>query len=140
MKLKNIFVIVLFLGFSFAEQMGQLKVILKDVRDTGGKIYISVHQQQSSFPMKSEKALTNNMLEGKERVSVFNGLSYGEYAVSVFHDENDNKKMDTHFFGIPKEGVGASNNKMGFGPPSFKDSAFMLNETEKTITIDVKYL
>jgi len=41
----------------------------------------------------------------------------GKYAVSVFHDENSNGKLDTNFLGIPREGVGASNNAKGhFGP------------------------
>ena len=44
------------------------------------------------------------------------------------HDENRNGKLDTNFLGIPKEGVGASNNpKSRFGPPSFEESMFVLD-------------
>jgi uncharacterized protein (DUF2141 family) len=52
------------------------------------------------------------------------------------HDENDNKKMDTNFIGIPKEDFGCSNNATGFmGPPKYEDAKFMLEENK---TIDIK--
>jgi len=47
------------------------------------------------------------------------------YAVSVFHDENYNGKLDTNLLGIPREGVGASNDARGnFRPPKFGAAAF----------------
>jgi uncharacterized protein (DUF2141 family) len=137
----NLFVLVtIFSCQLFAVDFAKLKVVFKDTRNNDGNIYVSVHNNSTTFPMQAEKFVTKNMVSGKEKTVVFNNMPYGEYAVAVFHDENGNGKMDTHIFGIPKEGVGASNNKMGFGPPSFKDSAFMLNEPDKTITVDVKYL
>jgi len=37
------------------------------------------------------------------------------------HDENSNGKMDTNFIGMPREGVGASNNAKGhMGPLKFR--------------------
>jgi len=43
----------------------------------------------------------------------FPGVAAGTYAVSAFHDENSNGKLDRNFMGIPREGVGASNNAKG---------------------------
>ena len=49
----------------------------------------------------------------------------GDYAVSVFHDENSNGKLDRNFMGMPKEGVGKSNDAAGhFGPPKYDDARF----------------
>lgn len=74
-------------------------------------------------------------------MAVFQNLPAGEYAVSVYHDENNNKKMDTNFFGIPKEGVGASNNARGhLGPPKYKDAKFLFNGKSQTIQIQIVYL
>jgi uncharacterized protein (DUF2141 family) len=71
----------------------------------------------------------------------FDDLPYGEYAISVYHDKNDNGKLDTGLFGIPKEPFGFSNDpSIGFGPPKYKDSAFMLEAPELTIQISVKKL
>ena len=76
-------------------------------------------------------------IKNKKTVVIFKNLPKGVYAISSFHDINDNKKMDTNFIGIPKEPIGMSNNAKGFmGPPKYKDSKFNL-ETNKTISIKV---
>jgi uncharacterized protein (DUF2141 family) len=42
-------------------------------------------------------------------------------------------------FGIPSEDYGFSNDAAGsFGPPEYKDAAFILNSPEKKITINIK--
>ena len=140
---KKVLVLSLLTIFSchlFAIDTGKLTVVFKDTRNTDGNIFVSLHNSETTFPMQAEKSLTQNMVTAKDKRMVFNNIPYGLYAVAVIHDENANGKLDTYFLGIPREGVGASNNKMGFGPPNFKDSAFMLNEPEKTITVDIKYL
>lgn len=59
--------------------------------------------------------------------ALFDIVPDGEYAVKVFHDLNDNGRMDTNLFGIPKEPYGFSNNAMGtLGPPSFEEAKFLV--------------
>ena len=59
----------------------------------------------------------------------FEDIPEGTYAVSIFHDENDNGKMDTNFLGIPSEDYGCSNDASGFlGPPKWEDAKFQLKE------------
>lgn len=66
-------------------------------------------------------------------------LPYGEYATKVYHDENSNNELDTMMFGIPSEDYGFSNDAAGsFGPPDYKDAAFILDSSQKEITINVK--
>lgn len=66
-------------------------------------------------------------MKGTTRTCVFSGIAPGTYAVALFHDENGNGKLDTNFLGIPREGVGVSNNKMRtLGPPTWEDSKFVL--------------
>ncbi len=53
-------------------------------------------------------------------------------AVSAYHDENENSRLDKNSFGIPTERYGFSNNpKRGYGPPKFSDAAINLNSTEQ---------
>jgi uncharacterized protein (DUF2141 family) len=71
----------------------------------------------------------------------FDKLPAGEYAVSLFHDENDNKVLDKNFIGIPKEGIGTSNDAKGsFGSSKFEDAKFAVKAGLKTITIHIIYL
>jgi len=72
---------------------------------------------------------------------VLEGLPYGEYALSAYHDRNGNGELDTGLFGIPKEPIGTSNDaKARFGPPKYDEAKFTLNQPSLTITITVKKL
>ena len=71
---------------------------------------------------------------------VFTSLLEGIYAISVFHDENMNQKLDKNFMGIPKEGYGASNNpKKKMGPPNFEETKFQFNGTLPAVEIKLMY-
>ena len=70
---------------------------------------------------------------------VVEGLVPGNYAVSVIHDENGNRELDTNLIGIPTEGIGFSHNpRVTFGPPSFANASFDA-ASEATQTIRIKY-
>lgn len=99
-----------------------------------GKIFLALYRVKANFlkqPFKDLKSKISN--KGCE--VTFEDLPAGTYAVSIFHDENDNGKMDTNFIGIPKEDYGCSNGATGFmGPPKWEDAKFELKEN-KSITI-----
>ena len=63
-----------------------------------------------------------------EEVITFSDLPDGEYAIKLFHDENDNKKLDFNMLGIPKESYGFSNNVGQFGQPDYKEAKFTVKE------------
>ena len=64
----------------------------------------------------------------------------GRYAVVVYHDENNNRKFDRNWIGLPIEGFGVSNNPPLFlAPPSFGESAFDVNGALTHVEIEVKY-
>ena len=71
----------------------------------------------------------------------FSQIEPGTYAVSVFHDENSNGKLDTNFLGIPREGVGASNDARGhMGPPKFDAAHFQFSGGRLNLKITINYL
>jgi uncharacterized protein (DUF2141 family) len=91
------------------------------------------------FKNRDEK--TKSKIENRQAVCVFSGVAPGDYAVSVFHDENANGTLDRNFIGMPKEGVGASNDAAGkLGPPRFEDARFSYKGGQQTLTIHLKYL
>ncbi len=70
---------------------------------------------------------------------VADDLPYGTYALIVHHDVNGNGELEQHWYGKPKEPVGASNNpKMRFGPPRFKHARFELGSAQLTLDVVVK--
>ena len=68
------------------------------------------------------------------------GLKPGRYAAQVFYDENGNGKVDRGLFGLPKEGVGFSNDaKIKLAPPKWEEAVFDYDGQEKTIRLKLRY-
>ena len=141
--MKNILLAItlLLLGFSNSnaqEDTFELTVEITGMEADKGKVFLALYNSEDTF-LKSSKTTkgTNAIVKDGKAIAYFKGLKKGEYAVSLFHDENDNGKMDTKIFGIPKEPYGFSNNAKGFmGPPKFKDAKFTV-ETNKSISIEI---
>lgn len=142
--MKKLFLIATFILSCFTtlkaqnEKTFDLTIEISGMETDKGKVFIALFSSKETF-LKSGKATkgTNASVKNKKATAYFKGLKKGEYAVSLFHDENDNNKMDTRIFGIPKEPYGFSNNAKGFmGPPKFKDVKFNL-DANKTVIIKV---
>ena len=117
------------------EETFNLTVNMAGINSDKGSLLVGIYKTEKSFLKKPFKSDIIKIINKKSTV-VFKNIPKGTYAVSFVHDENDNKKMDTNFIGIPKEDFGCSNNATGFmGPPKYKDAKFQLTENK---TIDIK--
>lgn len=115
---------------------------ISGLRSDRGSVMCSIYASAEGFPKDPAKAvsLTKSPVSNGQALCEFPGLHPGRYAVSVFHDENGNGKLDSNFLGIPKEGVGASNNAKGrFGPPKFNDAEFDYQGGKLGLKITVAY-
>ena len=111
-------------------------------RNQTGPALVYLWKAPDGFPKNTEKAAVNKKtaIGGNSATVVFDNVDPGTYAVSVTHDENSNGKMDTGFAGKPKEGYGTSNNpKNKLSAPSFDQCKFTVDQSGKTIDIDIKY-
>jgi uncharacterized protein (DUF2141 family) len=100
-----------------------LAVRLVDLRNNNGQIGCGLWASEKGFPKDRSVALQTKWcrIANQESLCSFDPIAAGTYAVACFHDENSNGILDTGLFGIPTEGVVASNHARGFmGPPSFK--------------------
>lgn len=113
-----------------------LTVNISGLNSDDGTIMIGLYTSKENFLKKRFRGVVTT-IKNKKSVAVFKDIPKGEYAVSFVHDENNNKKMDTNFLGIPKEDYGCSNNATGFmGPPKYNDAKFQLSEN-KEINIEI---
>lgn len=104
-----------------------IHVQVTGARSDKGQIVCALFSAGNGFPSKAENAFAHarSTIHNGSAVCGFADVGPGRYAVSVFHDENSNDKMDANFIGIPKEGVGSSNDARGrMGPPKFDAAAF----------------
>ncbi|MCL7754714.1 DUF2141 domain-containing protein [Polaribacter sp. Z022] len=138
--MKNLFLIAAFIFSGLvttAQEKHTVTLKFQGMNSDKGNLYVAVYNKEDSFLKKPIKG-TIVKVENKKATVTLKDIPEGIYAVSAFHDTNDNKKMDTNFLGIPKEPTGMSNDATGFmGPPKFKDAKFKVTK-DLTLIINVK--
>jgi uncharacterized protein (DUF2141 family) len=126
--------------FSYASHAGELKLELIAPGLQGSTLYVAIHSSAADFPMRDDKAILRRIVAtGDATPLLVADIPSGEYAISVYADLNGNGKLDTNFIGIPNEPTGASRDASShFGPPRFKDAAFIIGEGVTSQTIHIK--
>ena len=116
------------------ENPAALVVELKNFHaNLGGTIYLMLVDKNDQPIAK----LTQSAKD-KNAIFPFKNLPVGEYAVRVYHDENNNGQLDKGIFGQPTEGWGVSNDARGFmsAPPFKKMLVKVTKETHIAVTIE----
>jgi len=137
--MKNLLMMILLLAgieSQAGDNQGRLVVKVTNLGDLKGQVMVGLFDKEDNFLKKPIKGVSAKAtVEGQELV--FENLPFGEYAVSVIHDENENGELDT-FLVIPTEPYGFSNNVMGkFGPPSFEQTKISFkNDTSIEIKLN----
>jgi uncharacterized protein (DUF2141 family) len=139
--MKKLLVIAIFifsgLFCSSAQENHTITINFEGMKSNKGNLFVAIYNTKNSFLKKQFKGDITKIADKKATI-ILKDIPTGEYAVSAFHDANDNKKMDTNFFGIPKEPIGISNNATGFmGPPKYKEAKFTVNKNI-TLAITIK--
>ena len=141
-KLKLLFFILIMLtlydGYSQSKKTSlTLTIEVASIENTKGVLRVCVTDQKDDF-LKS-CAFSKIVTVEDDTVSLkIENIEKGNYAVSVYHDENNSGILETGgVFGIPLEPYGFSNNpNMTFGP-SYKKSVFKM-ASDKNISIKLK--
>ncbi len=120
-----------------------LTVKVEHLKNSGGYVQAALYNKDGSIPdetfqkcIKLKKAkIVNNCT-----VLTFENLPAGRYAVNVFHDENNNGKIDKGFL-LPTEGIGFSNFKTIniANRPNFTKASFMLQKNT-IVNIPIIYM
>lgn len=111
-----------------------LKIQIVGLKSNKGKVLLQLFDEKEHSISKKPATIKNNSCS----IDIPD-LKQGKYLIRYFHDENDNDKLDTNWFGIPIEGYGFSNNAVSmFGIPSVDDRLFSINSNKKTV-LKIKY-
>jgi len=142
MKKYTLYILLFFLTNIISAQKGTLKIIVTDIDSNKGTINAALYNEKgkSGFLKNIESACQKKIVKinNKNVALTFTNVPYGNYAVSIFQDENKNMKLDRTSVGFPAEPWGVSGNKFVMGPPKFKDGKFNINSKTKTIKIKMK--
>lgn len=111
-------------------------------RNADGQVLIAVFRGEDGWPGAPDKAWKKLVarVDGARASVVLRDVPPGEYAISVVHDENGNNTLDKSWIGIPKEGIGMSNDaRARMGPPKYRDAKFSVDASGATQSITMVY-
>ena len=123
-------------GQTIAQENNKIIVKVDQINSSEGTINVAI--------FNSEKDFLNTPFMSKVKKASTGELEFefavpnGEYTVSIYHDENENGELDKNFIGIPDEPYGVSlEGKSMFGPPSYKDARFTLENNNARLIISL---
>jgi uncharacterized protein (DUF2141 family) len=119
-------------------QKGTLVIEITGIENKGGIMMVGLFKETDKF-LKIPSFNKETAIKDESVISVkFENISFDTYAISIYHDLNENGELDSNFIGIPKEPVGFSNNYFPkFGPPKFKKAAIDLNQKELKLNVNL---
>ena len=88
-----------------------LRVHVGGFENADGAAGIAVWNGPRGFPEQIEHAVATTYAPIQDGVAVagFDELEPGRYAITIYHDKNDNRRFDKNWLGLPKEAWGVSN-------------------------------
>src|SRR5262245_4060442 len=130
---------VIFTQLAPAQSVGRATVILKvtGLRSEKGQVKIAVFNSSEKWLGEEPAYSTTINVDGRSVTWRLNDVPHGEYGIAVFHDENQNGKMDKNLLGMPLEAYGFSNNaRVTFGPPKWDKSKFVVKGSTTEVSIE----
>jgi uncharacterized protein (DUF2141 family) len=139
-EMKTVVLSIMMMLYTFVSfgQSGDIVVEINGCENSDGVIQIGLYNSKTGFPEYDKSYEGVSLSASKETVvHTFTSIPAGTYAIAAWHDENEDKKINTNWIGIPSENYGFSQNKFGtFGPPDFEDVSFEVVDN-KTITLTI---
>lgn len=141
-KLFSLFIAVL--AATTAGAQSKIVALISNARNDRGVCRVCLFNNAAAFNGDGGAPVqcVQSLVKGGASEAQFDNVPAGVYAVAVFHDVNKNNKMDKSFLGIPKEGYGASRNKLPFAAaPGFDENSFTVpDKTTTTLRIRLRNL
>ena len=137
---KMLLIAVLTLMSTVMFSQNTLKINVDGLSNNKGQLVVSLFKKGQAFgvhKMPFRKIIADEIINGKCSI-IINDVEKGEYAFTVFHDEDKNGELKTNWFRMPKEGIGKSGNQKA--RPSFENSKFTFSGGSKTFNVKLKYL
>lgn len=133
----------LLLATSYAEDSYELPVQIHNITTDKGHILLAVYSAASGAswqdaPLQSHAIPANTVQDGRLQYAI-QGLHAGDYAIRLFHDENDNQRLDMADNGLPLESFAFSADITTAGIPRLEELVFTLPLAENRLNLTLKH-
>ncbi len=99
----------------------ELEVTVKNVKSADGALRVGLYASEADYRKTAIRQLKAEPVHGQVALR-FADLPAGEYAIAMYHDRNDNGKLDSNLVGVPTEPYGFSGEPAAFGPPAWREA------------------
>lgn len=127
--IRSLFLVLAACGAGMARAQSSIVAHMVNLRSDKGVCRVCLYDRADAFKGTAGAPLQCREVAvvGGKAEAVFTNLPAGSYALFAFHDANNNRKFDTNFLGIPREGYGASRNNLPFAAaPGFESNKVQL--------------
>jgi uncharacterized protein (DUF2141 family) len=124
---------------ALAQEPGAVIVHVENVRSSEGHVRVELCTQGAFLTDDCAVAGSAPARRG-ETVVALRDVPAGVYAVQVYHDVNDDHKVNRGLFGIPTEDIGFSREApLGLHGPQFIKAAFNHAADEQVVTVHLRH-
>ena len=117
-----------------------VEIAVTGVTDARGHVHVDLCTQSTFLKRDCPYAGAAPAIPGETVVRIA-GVAPGQYAAQVFHDRNDDGKVEQNILGVPTEPIGFSNDApIHLTGPRFRDAAFAVVRGVEHITLRLRRL
>ena len=124
-----------------ATQAAELQITVDGLRAAEGIVKLAVCDTPECYEAQSGFfRLADVEVEGNSVSVLIPDLPPGEYAISMYHDENANGTFDRNWLGFPQEGFGFSRDAQPvFGKPIYDAVVITVGADGAVVTLTMQY-
>ncbi len=120
----------------------RLQIIVSGVRNAKGAITIMLYGDRKRDFLKKGKRIGRIRIPAQagEVAGCMLAPAPGSYAITLYHDEDANRKLTKNWLGLPTEGYGFSRNApVTYRLPELEDAVFTALPGDNAVRIRMRY-
>jgi uncharacterized protein (DUF2141 family) len=108
-----------------AQEQDSIRFVVTGLESEEGHVLCALFDSERTWLTEERLQVSRSSIRDGRAVCVFEEIPPGDYAISAFHDADDDYELDRGAFGIPVERYCASRNaRRPLAPPRFVDASF----------------
>ena len=114
-----------------------LTLIVTNLASDDGPVIVGVYGPKNNFPdPKDQLKVYKFVPNGKTLTAQIDDIGYGDFALAIYQDVNNNGKIDKNMIGIPTEPYAFSNNyRPKVKAPNYKNCQFCYNRDSNIVAM-----
>ncbi len=116
-----------------------LRLTVSNIQIPKGRIRVAIYNSAGTFLDEKRYYATQNTAANTGDAVTFDfSLPYGDYAVTTYHDINENRLLDRNGLGIPEEPYALSRCNVKWRKPYFDEAKMTFNQPNTNVNLVLK--